>query len=233
MQGFIKIHRSIIDWEWYKDANTMRLFLHLLLNATHKDIKIKGLLLKSGQLITSRSILASELAMSQQQVRTSLDKLKSTNEITNQLINRNTIITIVNWNRYQAEQPDIQPINNQIVTNIYKNVKNSSSSIVDKNENKNCFYGEFNNVYLTYEQYSKLKTMILNDVALNEIINALSNEIESGSQKYKKYEPEFPNAHYVHLKNFWRYRSYTGIKNAAKSTATKDTQKTKEYNFGY
>ena len=213
----------------------MRLFLHLLLNATHKEIKIKGILLKSGQLITSRSILASELALSQQQVRTSLNKLKSTNEITNQLIDRNTIITIVNWNRYQTEQPDVPPDNNQIVTNIYKKVKNSnSSSVVIEDENKNCFYGEYNNVYLTFEQYSKLQAMILNDNILNELIKDLSNEIETGNKKYQKYSAKFPNAHFIHLKNFWKYRSCTGIKNMAKTTATTDTHpETKGYNFGF
>ncbi len=36
MQGFIKIHRSLIDWEWYTEPNTFRVFIHLLMLATHK-----------------------------------------------------------------------------------------------------------------------------------------------------------------------------------------------------
>ncbi len=28
--GFIKLHRKIIDWEWYDDINTKTLFIHIL-----------------------------------------------------------------------------------------------------------------------------------------------------------------------------------------------------------
>jgi hypothetical protein len=39
MSGWIKIHRSILEWEWYEDTNTFRLFMHLILKANHKDRK--------------------------------------------------------------------------------------------------------------------------------------------------------------------------------------------------
>jgi hypothetical protein len=31
--GFVRIYRSLLNWEWYDDANTMRVFLHLILTA--------------------------------------------------------------------------------------------------------------------------------------------------------------------------------------------------------
>ena len=33
MSGWIKLHRKITEWEWYSDANTFRVFMHLLLTA--------------------------------------------------------------------------------------------------------------------------------------------------------------------------------------------------------
>ena len=39
MSGWIKIHRQILEWEWYSDTNTFRVFLHLLLKANHKEKK--------------------------------------------------------------------------------------------------------------------------------------------------------------------------------------------------
>lgn len=241
MQGFIKLHRSIVEWEWYKDSNTMRVFLHLLLKANHKSKKWQGQTIEAGSFITSYENLSVETGLSVQQIRTAINKLKSTSEITYKSTSRNSIITINNWNEYQENNTQInkqitsnQQANNKQITTTKndKNDKNSSSSVVIEDENKNCFYGEYNNVYLTFEQYSKLQAMILNDDTLNELINDLSCEIEAGNEKYKKYSAEFPNAHYIHLKNFWKHRSYTGLKTKAKSTATNPIN-TRGYNYGY
>ena len=40
--GFIKIHRSLLEWEWYQDTNTKTVFIHLLLTANYKDKNWKG-----------------------------------------------------------------------------------------------------------------------------------------------------------------------------------------------
>ena len=40
--GFIKLHRKIIDWEWYDDINTKTLFIHILLMANFEDKKWHG-----------------------------------------------------------------------------------------------------------------------------------------------------------------------------------------------
>ena len=34
---FIKLSRKIQSWRWYQDANTMRVFIHILLNANVYD----------------------------------------------------------------------------------------------------------------------------------------------------------------------------------------------------
>jgi len=128
--GFIKVHRSIINWEWYHDINMHRLFTHLLYRANHKDNKFEGILIKKGQTMVGRIKLAEETGLSQQQVRTCLDKLKSTNEITITSTNRYSMLTLNNWDKYQLNnQQDNQQVtskqptdNQQVTTN--KNVKN-------------------------------------------------------------------------------------------------------------
>ncbi len=57
MEGWIKLHRQFINWEWYKDINTCKLFLHLILSANHKDKKWRSKMIKRGQLITGRKTL--------------------------------------------------------------------------------------------------------------------------------------------------------------------------------
>ena len=114
--GWVKLHRGILEWEWYDDINTSRLFLHLLIIANHKDKNWRGILIKKGQKLTSQIKLADETGLTRQQVRTSLDKLKSTNDITITTSAQNTVVTVVNWDNYQ-DQPTDQPTSNQLVTN--------------------------------------------------------------------------------------------------------------------
>jgi hypothetical protein len=45
MNGYIKLHRKLVDWEWYTDIPTKTLFIHLLLVANHKPNKWRGMLL--------------------------------------------------------------------------------------------------------------------------------------------------------------------------------------------
>ena len=136
MSGWIKIHRQIIDWEWFTDTTTFRVFLQLLLKANHKEKKYRGMVLKVGTIITSRDILAFETSLSVQQVRTALDKLKSTNEITIKTSSQGTIIEVVNYSKYQIATNEVtnkQPTSNQQVTTNKneKKEKNEKEVILD------------------------------------------------------------------------------------------------------
>lgn len=118
-QGWIKLHRQILEWEWYSDNNCFRLFLHLLLKANHKEKRFKGIELKVGSIVTSRDLLAKETGLSSQQIRTALTKLNSTNEITCVTNSQGTIIQIVSYEKYQIATNEItneQPTNNQRIT---------------------------------------------------------------------------------------------------------------------
>jgi hypothetical protein len=131
MSGWIKLHRQVLNWEWYDDANAFRVFLHLILKSNHKEKRYRGIDLTVGSVITSRDILASEVGMSVQQLRTALNKLKSTNEITIKTNGQGTIIQVVNYEKYQVstnESTSEQPaINQQSTTN--NNVKKEKNNI--------------------------------------------------------------------------------------------------------
>jgi hypothetical protein len=130
-QGWIKLHRQILEWEWYSDNNCFRLFLHLLLKANHKEKRFKGLELKVGSIVTSRDLLARETGLTSQQIRTALTKLISTNEITSVTSSQGTIIQIVSYEKYQVSTNEItneQPtINQRATTN--NNVKKEKKEI--------------------------------------------------------------------------------------------------------
>ena len=102
-QGFIKIYRSLLQWEWWDDINTFRLFVTILIHANWKDKKWHGKKIKRGQLWTSLESLSRKSGLSVQEVRTSLDKLKSTNELTIKSTNKGRLVTVVNYDFYQDD----------------------------------------------------------------------------------------------------------------------------------
>lgn len=115
--GWIKLHRQFLDWEWYKDTNTKSLFLHLLLCANREAKKWQGITIDRGQLATGRKQLSAELGISEQSVRTSMERLKSTSELTIKTTNKFSIITINKYDLYQNGEPSNQQPNQQLTNN--------------------------------------------------------------------------------------------------------------------
>ena len=132
--GYIKLYRSLLDWEWYADANVMRVFIHCLLKANHTVKKWQGHTIHAGQFITSLSHLAKETGLTEQKIRTAINKLKSTQELTSQSTSRNTLITINNWEKWQSEQHSEQQTDNKQITttNNDKNIYNKEEKIFRK-----------------------------------------------------------------------------------------------------
>jgi len=99
---FIKLYDKILNWEWYHDTNTFRLFIHLLLKANYKDGTFQGFPVKRGQLVTSLTSLSASTSLSIRQVRDSLDKLKMTGEVTSTAYPKYRVISIVRYDEYQT-----------------------------------------------------------------------------------------------------------------------------------
>ena len=87
--------------------------LHLLLTSNHKQKHWRGVLINMGQKITSQDHLAKELGLSRQKIRSALNNLQTTNEITSETNNKYTLITILKWQEYQSKKPTEEPANNQ------------------------------------------------------------------------------------------------------------------------
>lgn len=103
MGGHIKIDRRILEWEWYSDINTCRLFIHLLLKANWKDGRFQGTEVPRGSLVTSYNSLAKDTGLSVKNVRTALNHLETTGEVA---VNRHpkfSVVTVQNYNVYQTD----------------------------------------------------------------------------------------------------------------------------------
>lgn len=100
---FVKLYRSLLDWEWYHDLNVRVLFIHLLLEVNYLPGRFEGHEIAAGSIPTSADKLAAKSGLTRQSVRTALEKLKSTGEITIQATSRFSVVTLVNWEKYQWE----------------------------------------------------------------------------------------------------------------------------------
>ena len=107
MNGHIKLHRSVLDWEWWDDINTFRLFVTILLLANWKGKKWHGKTIRRGQLWTSIPTLSEKSGLTIQQTRTALNHLKSTGEITDKPTRDGRLITVVNYGKYQAVDEEL------------------------------------------------------------------------------------------------------------------------------
>lgn len=104
--GWVKLHRKLLEWEWYGDAHMVHLLVHLLLTATHEDRKYKGLTIKRGQLVTTIKELAETLGTPESSTRLRIKRLKSCGFISIKVANNKTIITICNYDSYQMREKD-------------------------------------------------------------------------------------------------------------------------------
>ena len=217
MEGWIKIHRKILENPIIcKDSDYLAVWIYLLLNATHKEIpalfKGKKIILQKGQLITGRKSMASQLKISESKIFRIINDYKSEQQIEQQTSNKNSLITILNWDKYQQiEQQNEQQMNNKRTTNEQqmntnknvkndKNVKNGRNNISASEEtssadtakaNSKHKYGEYGNVLLKDEELQKLKEKYTN---WEDLIRYLDEYIEMKGYKAK--------SHYLAIKNW-------------------------------
>lgn len=138
--GFIKLFRQILDWEWYDDLPTCRLFIHLLLKANYAERNWHGQTIERGSCITSYATLASETGLSPEQIKRALKNLTKTGEIKRIATNKNTVICVVKYADFQGfgfeynkQKTNEQQTNNKQTTTT-KEIKNKRNK-----ESKNIY----------------------------------------------------------------------------------------------
>jgi hypothetical protein len=218
-KSWIKIYRSLLDWEWYQDTVTRDLFIHCLLKANYKKTTWKGIKIGEGEFITSIENLAKEISFSVRNIRTAIKHLKSTNEITTKPTNKYTLIKIENWGLYQMsespsdKQDDKQDdkqvtIKRQASDKQVTTVKEVKKEKKERSKEVKHKYGEFSNILLTDNEYSKLQAEYTNT---KDIIKFFDSYIEEKGYKAK--------SHYLSIKRW--------VANAVKERGNKTVKETK------
>lgn len=119
-QGYVKLWRKCLDSGLLKNPTAWQLFGYLLLKATHRAHRqlVGGMVfdLQPGDVIFGRSKAADDLCVGEQSIRTALKLLEKLEIVTSKSTNKCTVISFVNWDRYQDEQPAPNQQTNQHLT---------------------------------------------------------------------------------------------------------------------
>lgn len=147
MEGWIKLHRKLLGNPIIvKDSDYLSVWIYVLLNATHKEYDTlfqgKRITLQKGQLITGRKSISEKLKINESKVQRILKTLESEQQIKQQKGNKNRLITILSWDKYQQDEQQIeQQVNNNRTTseqqvNTNKNVKNIKNIYTSSNDDE-------------------------------------------------------------------------------------------------
>jgi hypothetical protein len=102
IEGYVRLHRRLLEWEWFGDSTTVHVLMFILLRANWQKKVWQGHVIEPGQLITSRLSIADSCGLTEKQVRGALDKLKGAGVITTDRAGLGQRISLQNWAEYQA-----------------------------------------------------------------------------------------------------------------------------------
>ena len=146
--GFVKIYRSLLKWEWYDDINTKVVFLHLLLTVSIEDSKWHGITVKRGSRVASYAVLANETKLTVKQIRTAISHLETTGEVARYKHAKFTVFSINNYDKYQLRASNGQGEGKVTASNGQQYKKDKE----DKEDNLSFYASESKENVSTFQQ---------------------------------------------------------------------------------
>lgn len=188
-EGYIKLYRQILDNPVVcKDSDHIATWVFLLSRATYKNCPAifngKKIILNPGQLITGRKKISEKFSISESKVQRILHLFEKEHQIEQQTCNKNRLITIVEWHKYQSteQQAEQQPNNKRTTT---EQQLNTNKKDKNKEKEKKDIYGEYGNVRLSAEDMEKLTKEFPTD--WRDRIERLSEYMASTGRTYKSH----------------------------------------------
>jgi len=117
MQGYIKLHRKILDNGVFADAELLKVFVWCILKANTVPNMVYGRKVDIGQFITGRVTASEELHLKPSTIYKRLQKLKAQGYIDISSTTKNSLITVVNYKSYQLDDRPKIKRNLNTVTN--------------------------------------------------------------------------------------------------------------------
>ena len=187
MNGWIKLHRKLLDhWIWINEKY-LRAWIWFLMRANHESNKIlfgnELIEIKRGEFITSINNISLATELTSQNVRTLLRLLENDKMINKQSTNKLKNITIYNYDKYNViqqannKQPNKQPTSSQQAAN--KQATTDKNVLKTKKNEKNNIpaYEDFKNYALEKDKTIDLKAL------KNKYDSWIENDWKDGNDK--------------------------------------------------
>jgi hypothetical protein len=112
MMGWIKLYRQSFESAVFQNEKLWKVWCYCLLRANHKATKIlwngKEVKLEAGQFITGRFEGAKDCHMKPSTFWYWMRRLKEMKNVDITSDNKSSIVTVINWNRFQINEADLQ-----------------------------------------------------------------------------------------------------------------------------
>ena len=198
---WVKLHRNIVDWEWFDDKNALKLLIYLNVKVNIVDKQWKGITVKRGSLVTGKYSITEDLGISVQQYRTALKKLVQSGEIVKKATNAYTILTLTKWEKMQHDQQtDNKRITNEQQTDnkrIYPTKESKESKESKEREEKRL--SDFDIFWKTYakpegKKKASDKFLRLPQKDVDKILLVVKDYVSSTpDKKYRKHPTTWLN----------------------------------------
>lgn len=154
MEGWIKLHRKIVDNDVFKSLNSKQrdVMMMCLILASHKEKEWywngKFYKIKPGQFVTSLDSIRRYCSkdVTNRTIRTTLEILEKAGFLTNESTNRGRLITICNWEKYQSKEDESDKQNEN--HNGRQTDRQTDNQTVTYQEERNKEYKNNNNYIL-------------------------------------------------------------------------------------
>lgn len=109
-RGYVKLWRKSLDAGWFQNPELWTFWTWCLLKASHRVIVVKvgfqEITLQPGEFVFGRLKASKELKMGEKKIRNCIDFLKKAGNVAIKTTNKFSIITIINWSIYQADEEE-------------------------------------------------------------------------------------------------------------------------------
>ena len=118
--GWVKLYRDTLKSSVFQKPIIWYVWSWCLMKARHEQSKFpfngNDMIIQPGQFVTGRHKALRELKISEQNYKTAVKYLKLTGRITSKVTNQFSLITIVNWSKYQSGNQQTNQQTNQPLT---------------------------------------------------------------------------------------------------------------------
>lgn len=131
MEGWVRINRRLLEWEWHDRSEMVALLVHILLLANQEKRQWHGISIEPGQVATTIGELCTLTGLTTQRTRTAIKHLEECGMLTIKSTNKYSIITICNTGYYEADffEANKQTTINQQTKNGPTNKQNNPETI--------------------------------------------------------------------------------------------------------